>query len=205
MFHTGLLIPMKEHHDAESWSRRTFTHHCRIILFVRPEDLPRFFRNLGQLYVELQRHVRRFKSYTRYTVDEIAQIDSPKVGGLKQSRPRAKPAEKGAASKPERPEPSSSVADTVADVVAARDAAVDAVRKDETSSAPPDAVVVNVDRVTLPPVPWGVSVHVDPPRTTVHPWVVNALDSGGPLRLSSKWREGERVPSLADVVAALLD
>ena len=43
-----------------------------VILFVQPKDLPKFFKNLGGIYSEIQRNLAKFKYYTRDTLDAIS-------------------------------------------------------------------------------------------------------------------------------------
>jgi Sec-independent protein translocase protein TatA len=48
-----------------------------IILFVRPDDLPKFVRTLGNLYGSLQRYFYQARAYTRSTFYEISTLDQP--------------------------------------------------------------------------------------------------------------------------------
>lgn len=50
-----------------------------LILFVRPEDLPKLVRHVGRLYGELQRQLNHFKHLTRDAMDELRndQVESP--------------------------------------------------------------------------------------------------------------------------------
>ncbi len=52
-----------------------------VIIFVRPEDLPRFFRNVGKIYGEIQRQFTKMRTYTRDTLDEISSCATPPAGG----------------------------------------------------------------------------------------------------------------------------
>jgi Sec-independent protein translocase protein TatA len=42
-----------------------------IIIFVRPEDLPKVVRNIGRIYGELQRQLNQFKYMTRDAMDNV--------------------------------------------------------------------------------------------------------------------------------------
>ena len=46
-----------------------------IIVFIRPEDLPKFIRNFSRLYAEIRRLLTKYQGYTRETLDEISQLD----------------------------------------------------------------------------------------------------------------------------------
>jgi Sec-independent protein translocase protein TatA len=48
-----------------------------IILFVRPDDLPKFVRTLGNLYGAMQRYFYQARAYTRSTFHEISTLDQP--------------------------------------------------------------------------------------------------------------------------------
>ena len=55
-----------------------------IIVFVRPEDLPKLIRNLGKFYAEIRRIINRYQTYTQETLNEISRIDStPEKAELK--------------------------------------------------------------------------------------------------------------------------
>ena len=47
-----------------------------IIVFVRPEDLPKFIRNFGRFYADMRRVLNKCQAYTQETLDEISRIDS---------------------------------------------------------------------------------------------------------------------------------
>ena len=47
-----------------------------IVLFIRPEDLPRFIRNFGRVYGDVQRFFVRMKAFSKETLSELAQADS---------------------------------------------------------------------------------------------------------------------------------
>lgn len=47
-----------------------------IVLFIRPEDLPRFIRNFGRVYGDIQRFFVRMRSFSKETLTELAQADS---------------------------------------------------------------------------------------------------------------------------------
>ena len=53
-----------------------------IVLFVRPEDLPNFVRNIGRAYGELRRLLAKYQRYTQETLDEIARVE-PNTGDTK--------------------------------------------------------------------------------------------------------------------------
>jgi len=42
-----------------------------LIIFVRPEDLPKLVRHVGRLYGDLQRQLNHFKHLTRDAMDEL--------------------------------------------------------------------------------------------------------------------------------------
>jgi|GEM_PF-1547979 Sec-independent protein translocase protein TatA len=42
-----------------------------LIIFVRPEDLPKLLRYVGRLYGDLQRQLNHFKHLTRDAMDEL--------------------------------------------------------------------------------------------------------------------------------------
>ena len=46
-----------------------------IILFVRPEDLPKFIRNVGRFYTQFHRQFMNLRMYTQETIEEISAID----------------------------------------------------------------------------------------------------------------------------------
>lgn len=48
-----------------------------IILFVRPDDLPKFVRTIGNLYGTVQRYFYQARAYTRSTFHEISTLDQP--------------------------------------------------------------------------------------------------------------------------------
>jgi Sec-independent protein translocase protein TatA len=48
-----------------------------IILFVRPDDLPKFVRTLGNFYGTIQRYFYQARAYTRSTFYEISTLDQP--------------------------------------------------------------------------------------------------------------------------------
>lgn len=52
-----------------------------VIIFVRPEDLPRFFRNVGKIYGEIQRQFTKMRTYTRDTLDEISSCATSPADG----------------------------------------------------------------------------------------------------------------------------
>jgi len=47
-----------------------------IVLFVKPEQLPRFMRSIGKMYAEVQRYIFKVRSYTSQTMDSISQLDA---------------------------------------------------------------------------------------------------------------------------------
>ena len=46
-----------------------------IVLFVQPDDLPKFIRNLGRVYGDFQRFLVRMRSMSQETLSELAQIE----------------------------------------------------------------------------------------------------------------------------------
>ena len=48
-----------------------------VVAFVKPEDLPKFFRTMGNLYGQAQRYFYQMKMYSRQTFDEISRLDQP--------------------------------------------------------------------------------------------------------------------------------
>ena len=50
-----------------------------LIIFVRPEDLPKLVRYVGRLYGDLQRQLNHFKHLTRDAMDELRneQVEPP--------------------------------------------------------------------------------------------------------------------------------
>lgn len=49
-----------------------------VILFVRPEDLPKFLRTAGRLYGAFQAWYRQAQNQTRDTFRELSELDLPK-------------------------------------------------------------------------------------------------------------------------------
>ncbi len=51
-----------------------------LIIFVRPEDLPKLVRYAGRLYGDLQRQLNHFKHLTRDAMDELRndQVEPPR-------------------------------------------------------------------------------------------------------------------------------
>ena len=45
-----------------------------IIIFVRPEDLPKLVRTIGRYYGELQTYMHKIRRYTRDTADDLSRI-----------------------------------------------------------------------------------------------------------------------------------
>lgn len=76
-----------------------------IVLFVKPEQLPRFMRSIGKMYAEVQRYIFKVRSYTSQTMDSISQLDAtltpappPATGGKENAAP---PPDSAAAPTPE--------------------------------------------------------------------------------------------------------
>ncbi len=46
-----------------------------IVIFVRPEDLPKFVRTVGKFYTDLQRHLLKIRRMGRDTLEDITQMD----------------------------------------------------------------------------------------------------------------------------------
>ena len=59
-----------------------------LIIFVRPEDLPKLVRYVGRLYGDLQRQLNHFKHLTRDAMDELRneQVEPPGLPGKTISR-----------------------------------------------------------------------------------------------------------------------
>ncbi len=51
------------------------------VLLIKPEDLPKFLRRLGEMYTDAQRSIAKFRSYTESTFDEITRIPDNSVTG----------------------------------------------------------------------------------------------------------------------------
>ncbi len=46
-----------------------------VIIFVKPKDLPKFFKNLGNFYSEIQRGYSRIKHMTEETLQDISKSE----------------------------------------------------------------------------------------------------------------------------------
>jgi Sec-independent protein translocase protein TatA len=54
-----------------------------VILFVRPEDLPRFVRTIGKFYGKVQQYVYEARASTRSTLREIQELDRQAKDAIK--------------------------------------------------------------------------------------------------------------------------
>ena len=60
-----------------------------ILIFVKPEDLPKFLRNLRKLYIMIQQQLGRLNMVTKDTFNELTQVEPPITPDVKH-HPEAK-------------------------------------------------------------------------------------------------------------------
>jgi len=46
-----------------------------VIVFIRPEELPKLMRRLGRAYAYAQRSLTKFKTYSQDTMDELTSLE----------------------------------------------------------------------------------------------------------------------------------
>ncbi len=72
-----------------------------VIIFVKPKDLPKFFKNSGNFYAEIQRGYSRIKHMTENTLHDISRTENS--GGNEE--PKVIAAKEDTITVPKRSEP----------------------------------------------------------------------------------------------------